>query len=193
MALLSCRLTVVVAMLALVSLGAASRPAEAITIGGPGVNPGDFRITTFKSGLNFPYGIQVLSDGSLLVATSRPNDPNDLFGFFDSVGEVVRLVDSNGDGVADSSSVLYTGLPGVLTGLAVAGDLVFVTSSATGGEQISVLRMGATPAAPLTLVGALAFTFPGGWWHTTHGLAVRQIAAQTWELFFNVGSDANNS
>ena len=33
-----------------------------------GVDPADFRVTTFASGLNYPYGMQQLSDGSLLVA-----------------------------------------------------------------------------------------------------------------------------
>jgi sugar lactone lactonase YvrE len=50
-------------------------PAAAqLTIGGdPRVNPADFRITTFASGLNFPNGMAILPDGSLLVATSRPS------------------------------------------------------------------------------------------------------------------------
>jgi hypothetical protein len=85
--------------------------AHALNIGGPGVNPDDFRITTFASGLNFPYGMQVLSDGSLLVATSNPVDPSNP-SFFNSVGELIRLVDSNGDGVAESRSVAFSGLHG---------------------------------------------------------------------------------
>src|SRR3989441_8645739 len=99
--------------------------AHALNIGGPGVSPADFRITAFATGLNFPYGMQLLSDGSLLVATSRPVDPNNP-SFFNSVGELIRLLDTNGDGVADSSSIALSGLPGVLTGLGVAGNLVFV-------------------------------------------------------------------
>jgi len=75
--------------------------AHALNIGGPGVTPDDFRITTFASGLNFPYGMQVLSDGSLLVATSNPVDPSNP-SFFNSVGELIRLVDSNGDGSAST-------------------------------------------------------------------------------------------
>ena len=168
--------------------------AHALNIGGPGVSPADFRITAFATGLNFPYGMQLLSDGSLLVATSRPVDPNNP-SFFNSVGELIRLLDTNGDGVADSSSIALSGLPGVLTGLGVAGNLVFVTSSAFGQERISVLRMGATPADPFSFIGALTFTFPPNWEHTTYGLAVRPTPAQagSWDLFFNVGSDGNNT
>src|SRR5262245_19409109 len=170
-----CRMTVrevVVLSVALALTVALAGPqAHALTVSGPGVNPADFRITTFANGLNFPYGMQVLADGSLLVATSRPNDAQNAL--WASTGELIRLVDSDGDGVAESSSVLYSGLPGVLTGLSVAGSLVFVTSSAFGQEQISILRMGVTPADAFTFMGALAFAFPSGWEHTTHGLAVR--------------------
>ena len=36
--------------------------------GDPSVNPADFRVTTFASGLNYPKGLMTLPDGSLLVA-----------------------------------------------------------------------------------------------------------------------------
>src|SRR5438046_1978725 len=42
--------------------------AAPFTVAGPGVNPNDFRVTTFASGLDFPLGMAILSDGSLLVA-----------------------------------------------------------------------------------------------------------------------------
>ena len=43
------------------------------TVGGdPSVNPADFRITTFVSGLNYPDAMLTLSDGSLLVGVSNP-------------------------------------------------------------------------------------------------------------------------
>jgi hypothetical protein len=102
------------------------------TIGGaPFVDPHDFRITTFATGLNFPYSMVQLSDGSLLLATSRPAEGN----LFDSTGELLRLVDADHDGVADGpGTVLFSGLPGVLTAIRQAGNLFFVTSSA-GGER----------------------------------------------------------
>ena len=104
--------------------------------------PASFRVTTFASGLNFPTQMQPLGDGSFVVGTSVP-----VTSFFDSVGTLIRLVDANHDGVADGpGQVLYTGLPGALTGVALAGNLAFVTSAAGGQERISVLRQGATPA-----------------------------------------------
>src|SRR5262249_4045113 len=110
--------------------------------GDPRVHPSDFRVTTFASGLNYPHSMAQLSDGSLLLATSDPTTS-----YFDPPGRLLRFVDANGDGVADGpGQTLYNGLPGTLTGLRTAGDLVFVTSSAAGQETISVLRMGAKPS-----------------------------------------------
>src|SRR5689334_3425328 len=44
-----------------------SDPADTRT-----VDPLDFRVTTFASGLNYPEGMVQLADGSLLVGSSRP-------------------------------------------------------------------------------------------------------------------------
>jgi glucose/arabinose dehydrogenase len=53
---------------ALVSLAAALQAfAVPFTVQGPGVNAGDFRVTTFASGLSYPLGMAELPDGSLVV------------------------------------------------------------------------------------------------------------------------------
>jgi glucose/arabinose dehydrogenase len=52
------------------------------------------------------------------------------------------------------------------------------------------------PALPYTFVGTLDFTFPADWEHTTYALAARPApggAANTYELYFNVGSSENFS
>lgn len=165
--------------------------AAPFNVGGdPRVDPSRFRVTTFASGLNFPYGIQAQSDGSFLVATSRPATTS----YFNSTGELIRLVDDDDDGRADGSgTVLYSGLPGVVTALAKAGSLWLATSARSGQERISVLREGATPADPLTLVGEVRLSFPSPWQHKSYALAVRDVPGnpQQHELFFNVGSQYN--
>src|SRR5436853_7766692 len=82
------------------------------TVGGdPIVNPADFRVTTFASGLNYPKGLMTLSDGSLLVAVNNPAAGST--SFYNSTGQVLRFTDANGDGVADGpGQILYDGLPG---------------------------------------------------------------------------------
>jgi glucose/arabinose dehydrogenase len=159
----------------------------------PRVDSSRFRFTVFASGLNFPKSMQELSDGSLLVATSDPNPGGH---YFDSTGTLRRLVDANKDGRADNSGVvLYTGLPGIVTSVRQAGNLIFATSSQSGAEQISVLRTGASPADPYTLVGSLNFKFPLDSYHTTYALAVRSTPGRngSHDVLFNVGSQFNDA
>ena len=160
--------------------------------GGGVVDPDAFAVTTFASGLPYPYGLAELLDGSLLVGVSVPTGG----GFFSSVGELWRLADDNGDGVADGPPiVLVSGLPGAMGAVRVAGDLVFAVDSQPGAAQISVLRLGTAATDPFAFVGAIAFTYPTTMDHGTYGLAVRELpgAAGTYELFFNVGSTANDA
>ena len=172
-------------------LGAQSSEADPFTISGPGVNPNDFRITTFASGLNYPYGMHMLSDGSLLVATSNPVGTS----FFNSTGTLIRLEDANKDGIVDGpGTTLYTAPPGTsqFTGVRAAGDLVAVMSV---GQEISVLRVGDNPGDPLTLEGSINFTIPAGWEHVPSGLAIRETPGQpgSYDVFFQLGSFDNNT
>src|SRR5260370_23230578 len=66
--------------------------------GDPIVHPADFRVTAFASGLNFPTGVLTEPDGSMLVVVNNPpaGDTN----FYDTTAQVIRLVDTTGDGVA---------------------------------------------------------------------------------------------
>jgi hypothetical protein len=160
--------------------------------GDPVVDPADFRVTTFASGLNYPHGMQALADGSMLVAVSNPNSGSQ--SYYDSTGELLRFVDANGDGVADGSPVvLFNGLPGSLTVVRQAGKFILVSSNQGGQEGLYVLRVGATPADALTLVGSINFAFPSSWEHTTYGLAVRPTPGQSgyYDVFFNIGSQFN--
>ena len=174
---------------AVVALGLISAAVAApFAIQGPGVNPADFRITVFATNLNFPLGMVRLADDSLLVAVSQGAS------FGSSVGKLLRLTDTNQDGVADGpGTVLYTGLPGGQSSLRKSGDLLFVTGQGSG-KPISVLRAGATPASPLTYVGAIDLTYPsGGWLHPHSALGVRPTPGkpESCDLFFQLGSDKN--
>ena len=52
--------------------GTVNRPQPFAIGGDKSVNPVDYRITTFATGLNYPHSMQQLSDGSILVSTSDP-------------------------------------------------------------------------------------------------------------------------
>ena len=173
--------------LALTLVWGAAVPAATIpfTLQGPGVDPGRFRITAFATGMNYPVGMAQLADGSLLVtSTDGPN-------FLSSSAGLVRLVDANRDGIADSPPVtLFSGLSGGATSVRVAGSLVFVTGQ---GKPVVVLRQGSSPAAPLTQVGRLDITYPAGWLHPHSALAVRPTPGQAaaYDLVFQFGSKFN--
>jgi glucose/arabinose dehydrogenase len=159
--------------------------------GDPIVNPADFRVTTFASGLNYPHGMLTLSDGSLLVAVNNPISGQS---FYNTTGQLLRFVDANGDDVADGAGqVLYNNLPGGVTALHQAGEFILATSSATGNERISVLRTGATVGASLTLVGSINFSFPTNWEHTSFASVVRPTPGQSgnFDVIFNIGSQYN--
>ncbi|MCA9264251.1 MAG: hypothetical protein KDA60_10405 [Planctomycetales bacterium] len=176
---------VVVAVLLVIS----TRVFSQISLLGPGVDPADFRITEFATGLNFPVGMAELEDGSILAAVS--NDGS-LFG--STSGSLVRLVDTDGDGIADEQSTLVGNVPGGgLTTVRVAGDLVFTTGQGSG-KPISIYRFGAQLTDPLTHVGSLSIVYPsGGWLHPHSTVAVREITGDpgAYELYFQLGSRTN--
>src|SRR5439155_22596264 len=180
---------------AVLSIIAVADPAAAqFSIGGdPRVNPNDFRITPFASGLNFPNGLARLSDGSILVATSNPNGK---FTYWASSGELLRFTDTNGDGIADGpGQLMYSDPVGVWTGLAVTGNIVYIMGAKDGENRIIVLKMNNGPASPYTFVGTLNFTFPGIWEHKAYAMTTRPAPVAppaTWELYFNVGSSATD-
>ena len=167
-------------------LSLAASAAVPFTIQGPNVNPAQFRITTFATGINYVLGMEQLSDGSILAAIS--DGPN----YFSSNGRLVRFVDANHDGVADASgATLATGLQGGLTSVRIAGNLVFVTGQK---KPIYVLRLGATPASALTVLGQINFTYPSGSWehpHSALGVRATPGVAGSWDLIFQLGSRDN--
>jgi glucose/arabinose dehydrogenase len=157
----------------------------------PRIDVGALRVTVFADRLFFPMGMTPLPDGSLLVATSVPTGG----GYFSSTGELRRLIDEDGDGVADDAgTVLAADLPGTLVAVARGGTLLFVTSAESGRESISVLRRGRSWSDPLTRVGRIDFHFDQ-FEHQTYGLAVRPYGADDhrYELFFNVGASGNDA
>jgi glucose/arabinose dehydrogenase len=163
-------------------------PAAPFSIQGPGVNASDFRITVFATNLSYPLGMAQLTDGSLLVAVSQGTS------FWNSTGQLIRLVDTNHDGIADGpGTILFTGLPGRQSSLRKWGSLVFVTGQGVG-RPISILRAGSTPDAPLTLLGQIDVNYPIlDWEHPHSALAVRPTPGQagSCDLLFQLGSDQN--
>ncbi len=76
--------------------------AQPFTVQGPGVNPADFRVATFASGLDFPLGVAQLPDQSLLVTLVQGTS----FFSASSIGKLVRFNDVDGNGIADNAGTI---------------------------------------------------------------------------------------
>jgi glucose/arabinose dehydrogenase len=156
------------------AVGARATPAFSVP------SPNLFRVTVFASGLQYPQAMQQMADGSLLVQTSP--------GF--ATGQLLRFTDTNLDGIADGPGVsVFSSATGPLTGLLRAG--AYFIQGNYGSHTIEILKPGALPTDPMTVVGTLSFDYgPGIWWHDTIGIAVRPTPGVpgSYDLVFNVGS-----
>lgn len=148
--------------------------------------PPNLQVTTFATGLSFPYGLYQLPDGSLLASTSTG-------GLYGTGVEIVRYTGTNG--VANAPTTVFSGgLSGPATALTGVGNIVAVATGTHTGSQIIILQAG--PGGALTQIGAMTFTYPpSGWWHDSHSMAMRAVAGQpnAYELVFNIGSEFNNT
>jgi glucose/arabinose dehydrogenase len=181
-------------MLAAGPVASATIAAQQSPFAGPtAFDSSDFRVTVFANGLNFPYGMIILPDGSLLYGSSVPIAGGG--SYFASTGELIRVTDQNDDGVADDEgTVLAKGMPGTITALERAGNLIAVTSAEVGKERISFLRRGADWSSPLELVGSINFDCHH-FEHQSYGLLARKHAGSNDEcdLFFNIGAHGNDA
>ena len=151
-----------------------------------GVNPAipaNMQITTFASGLNFPYGLYQLPDGSILAATSSGG----LYGM-PSV-QIARITQTGG--IANPPAVVYNGGTGPATGLTGVGNIVALAYGTNTGSQIQILQAGA--GGTLTQIGQMTFNYPGGLWlHDSHAIAMRATGPNAYQLVFSVGSQYND-
>jgi glucose/arabinose dehydrogenase len=156
--------------------------------GSPRVNPDDFALTVFADELNYPVGMAQLDDGSILVAVANGAS------FFSSTsGQVLRLVDADDDGIAETRQVIMASLNvGGPTALQRVDDLLFVTGQ---GKPILILRIGAGPDYALRQVGRISITGSGSWLHPNSALVARRApgTTDTYELYFPLGSKVNFS
>jgi len=175
-------------LFAIILVSAVSADAQFDIGGDSRVNPEDFEITVFASGLNYPVGMALLPDSSLLVAVSNGSS---FFG--SSSGRLVRLVDNDEDGIADEQLVLVDDVPGGgLTALRAIDDLVFTTGQGSG-KPIMIYRLGANLNDELIEAGRLEINYNRSWLHPHSALAVRYTPgfANSYDLFFQLGSEQN--
>src|SRR3989454_1015434 len=94
--------------------------------------PSGFNVNLFAEGLDGPRSLALGPGGVVFVTLSDR-------------GEIVRLIDTDGDGVADSRSTVLSGLSYPF-GLAFRGDTLFCA------EQTAVKRLDPGATTPVTLI-----------------------------------------
>ncbi len=197
------RTGMLVTMFAAVSLTALPAQAQFAIADHPRVNPADFVVTKFADVLNYPVGMVELEDGSILVAVSDSdcllipftgtcghNSGSGSF-FGSTSGQILRFVDTDDDGVADSRTVIEDGLTiGGPTALKKVDDLLFVTGQ---GKPIAILKLGPAPDYVLTELGRIFIADSRSWMHPHSALVARRAPgmSDTYELYFPLGSKVN--
>src|SRR5438309_6496628 len=94
--------------------------------------PSGFNVNLFAEGLDGPRSLALGPGGAVFVTLS-------------DLGEIVRLVDTDGDGVADARSTVLSGLSYPF-GLAFRGDTMYFA------EQTAVKRLDPGATTPVTLI-----------------------------------------
>jgi len=174
--------------------------AKGWTNGGRPTVADGLTVTAFAQGLEHPRWLYVLPNGDVLVAETnappRPDDGKGLKGWFfkrfqkkaggavPSANRITLLRDVDGDGIAETRSVLMAGLQSPF-GIALVGNQLYVANSdalicaeyAPGATEI--------PAAPVKVID-----LPGG--RLNHHWTKNVVASPDGSrLYVSVGSNSN--
>jgi glucose/arabinose dehydrogenase len=142
---------------------------------------------TIASGLEFPYGMAAIGNGSILFGESTPQT---VFGVEGgpSVGSVWMLP-KQPDGSFAAPLPVITGLSGPVTDVRVSPDgLILVDSGAASGRSMTLYN------SSYQQIGALNFTYPTQNWE--HSVGMSAIAPQgngTDRVFFIVGAEGDTT
>lgn len=182
--------------------------AGPIVVGGPNssplVNPAAYRVTTFATGLSYPTSMAALGDGSLLVGVTEPTGALGSVGypaFFAGAGRLLRLTDSNNDGVADGAGTIVASLGGAVVSVRTAGNLVIAATTGDAADpnsrrmDIVFLLPGASPTDTYTSLGSLQFALdPAGLGGGNLAMAVRAAPGQpgSYDLFFAIPAGSHD-
>ncbi len=170
-------------------------PAGAMPVAAPGL-----AVNAFAAGFAHPRWLTVLPNGDVLVAeTNAPPKPDDAKGIrgwimkrvmgnaganVPSANRITLLRDADGDGKAETRSVLLSGLNSPF-GMALVGDQLYVA------DTDKLLRFPYTPGATkITVPGVKVVDLPAG--TINHHWTKNVIAnADGSKLYVTVGSNSN--
>jgi glucose/arabinose dehydrogenase len=175
-------------------------PARGWPEGAAPVPAAGTRVTAFARGLEHPRWLHVLPNGDVLVAESngppRPDDARGVRGFVmklvmkragagvPSANRITLLRDTDGDGVAETRSVLLSGLNSPF-GMALVGDALYVADTDAVRRFVYVAGTARIEGAGETLVALPAGRINHHW---TKGLVA---SADGSTLYVSIGSNSN--
>jgi len=169
--------------------------AGAMPVAGPGL-----KVAAYAAGLDHPRWLYVLPNGDVLVAeTNSPDKPDDSKGFrgwaqrqimgragaaVASPNKILLLRDTNGDGIAETRSVLLHGLNSPF-GMVLVGNALYIA------DTDAVLRFDYTPGATtIATPGVKVVDLPAG--RINHHWTKNIIASPDGtKLYVTVGSNSN--
>jgi hypothetical protein len=143
--------------------------------------------TTLASDLNYPYGLALSSNGSLLFGSSAAQTPGGIEGG-PSVGSVWMLP-AQGGGTFGAPQQLVGNLSGPTTDVrSTANGLILVDSGAASGRTMTFLNQSGQQT------GVLNFSYPTQNWDHSVGMSLEvQQSDGSVRVFFIVGSEADQA
>ena len=128
-------------------LFAVTNAQAAITLNLPGTSAATLNFTSFATGLSYPVGMAFLPDGSTVVGTTMPSTGSSGYlTYYHGLGQIVKLTDSNNDGIADGPPQVLATVGGAIASVSTAGDVIIAATLGNGG--LNVNRMGLVVLAP---------------------------------------------
>jgi len=138
---------------------------------------------TIASGLNFPYGMAVTANGSILFGQNAPNTPYGIEG--GPVTGSVWLLPKQPDGSFGAPQQVIGGLGGVVTNVQVSSDgTIVVDSGAASGRNMTLYNQS------YQQLGNVSFSYPTqNWDHSTGMSLVSPQPNGSDIIYFIVGSE----
>ncbi len=161
---------------------AGSPPPFTLDLGGVGASGYTVTATTLATGLNYPYGMAMSQDGSIVFGQSLPLTGGGIEGG-PSTGSVWMLP-KQADGTFGAPRLLIDNLVGPVTDVRARGGLMLVDSGAASGRTMSLYNQSSQQ------IGLLGFNYPTvDWDHSTGMSLLVPGSGGAQRIYFIIGSE----
>ena len=144
-----------------------------------------FHGTTVASGLDFPYGMALTPNGSILWGK---NTPLTIYGIEAPVTSALMVLARNADGSFAAPQQIAGNINGPITNIRGVNGLTVVDAGAASGRTMTFYDQN------FNQTGSVAFSYATqDWWHSTGMSAIAQQPDGSYKVFFIVGSEADGT